>query len=259
MDANFLSNLVIKKVIHVTDIYSEKGKTNKREDRERWSFIFKYEGETIYNSQGKTLISNFENMVILPKGSTYQWTCIKPGRFFSVEFDCDLTHDSIFSFPIKNNEKMLQLLREMEYILTLKKSTCQLELLKGAYSILITLLHSKQRIYVPSQKQEKIAPALEYLAKHYTQKITNDELARVTGLSTVYFRKLFTQIYGISPIAYLHKLRIKKATEMLQSDFETIADIAFSLGYTDIYDFSRSFKKHTGLSPSKYVKAKIDF
>jgi len=99
---------------------------------------------------------------------------------------------------------------------------------------------------------EKIAPALEYIAKNYTKSITNETLASLTGMSCVYFRKLFTEIMGESPIAYAHALRIKKARQMLKSDHGTISDIAYSLGYSNIFDFSRDFKKHTGIPPSKY-------
>lgn len=68
----------------------------------------------------------------------------------------------------------------------------------------------------------------------------------------MYFRKLFTEVMGISPIAYINDIKIKKAKEMLKSDYGSITDIAHSLGYLDIYDFSRAFKKHTGIPPSKY-------
>ena len=57
---------------------------------------------------------------------------------------------------------------------------------------------------------------------------------------------------GTSPISYVHELRIKKAKEMLKSDYGSITDIAQSLGYLNIYDFSRTFKKYVGISPSKY-------
>jgi len=57
---------------------------------------------------------------------------------------------------------------------------------------------------------------------------------------------------GVSPITYAKQLRIEKAKEMLKSDYGTLSDIAQSLGYSSLYDFSRDFKKHTGVAPSKY-------
>lgn len=86
----------------------------------------------------------------------------------------------------------------------------------------------------------------------YNKKIKNDELANISGMSTVYFRKLFREVIGISPIAYVHEVRIKKAKDMLRSDYGNITDIALSLGYSDVHDFSSVFKKIVGVSPSKY-------
>ena len=79
-------------------------------------------------------------------------------------------------------------------------------------------------------------------------------MAFVTDLSVVYFRKLFKDIMGISPIKYVQLFKIKKAKEMLISDYSSIGNIALMLGFSNIYDFSRTFKTHTGISPKKYVK-----
>ena len=43
---------------------------------------------------------------------------------------------------------------------------------------------------------------------------------------------------------------------MLESDYESLSEIARSLGYADIYTFSKVFKKQTGLSPTAYLKQK---
>ena len=47
-------------------------------------------------------------------------------------------------------------------------------------------------------------------------------------MSTVYFRKQFTDLFGISPIAYIKNLRIEKAKEMLKSDYATLTDLHLS-------------------------------
>ena len=80
-------------------------------------------------------------------------------------------------------------------------------------------------------------------------------LAQISSLSVVYFRKLFTETLGVSPIAYVNKLRIKKAKEILSSDYDSLSDVANLLGFSNLYDFSRTFKKHTNLSPSAYSKS----
>ena len=126
------------------------------------------------------------------------------------------------------------------------------ECIETTYSIIIQLAKESSRKYMPNTKQQKLVPAIDYIAENYTKKIKNEDLAALTGFSTDYFRKIFAQVYGISPIEYIHNLRIKKAKELLESDYVSITDIAISLGYENIYDFSRSFKKATGISPSKY-------
>ena len=88
------------------------------------------------------------------------------------------------------------------------------------------LIKSKQPKYVPSKKQEKLSFAINYILENYNKPLKNDELANLTGLSTIYFRKLFTETYGISPIAYINKLRIKKAKDILKSDFESLTEVS---------------------------------
>lgn len=255
MNETIFYDLTINKVYSIFTINTEKNKTMRRINRPHWAIILKYEGETIYKNKNKTYISNAENMVILPKGSNYEWQCTKPGRYYTIEFDCDTTCEEIFSLPINSHEKILQLYKDGEYKKNTNKPIYKLELLKTAYSILLLLLKEKHPSYAALSKRQKIEPAIDFLIKNYTHSIKNDDLAKLTGLSTIYFRKIFTECFGISPITYLHKLRIKKAKEILKSDYESIADIAEFLGYPDVYDFSRTFKKHVGISPRQYAKS----
>ncbi len=251
MNTNILSNLIIKSVLSATTMYTEKNTKMKKVSREGWALVMKFEGETVYTQNDKRFVSSKNSIIILPKGCAYEWICTESGHFTIVELDCDGEYHEIFALPIKNTEKYLKHFKNLEYVMTLKPREYRLEALKDVYSIILSLLQSRNG-YLSSDKTEKIAPVLEYIAKNYTKNVSNETLASLTGISCVYFRKLFTEIMGESPIAYMHALRIKKACEMLKSDHGTISDIAFSLGYSSIYDFSRDFKKHTGTSPSKY-------
>lgn len=253
MNTNYLSNLVIEKVRSVSTMYNPENTNQRRNDRTRWAVVLKYEGETVYSCNGKRILSDRNHAVILPKGCSYDWHCTKSGHFSIIEFESSLSHDEPFSFPVKNSEKLLKKFKELEYKRNLKKPMMELESIMDTYSIILWIMQAAPEKYTPSDKQQLLTPALEYISQNYNRSITNDILAGITGISTVYFRKLFTEIIGVPPITFVHELRIEKAKEMLRSDYSTLSDIAQSLGYSSLYDFSRDFKKHTGVSPSKYT------
>lgn len=252
MIPDILSNLVITKVCLAATMYSPQHRASKRNDRERWAIIIKYEGETVYCSNGKYFVSNLNHIIILPKGVSYHWECTQAGHFSIVEFECEQTFHEPISFNVKHGDKILKCFRDLEYKRNLRSPMYELESMKEAYSIILQLVQANEEKYIPSSKRQKLQPAIEYISQNYGQVITNDLLAYVSGMSTVYFRKQFTEVMGVSPIAYVKKLRIEKAKEMLQSDYRTLTDVAQSLGYANLYDFSRDFKRHTGIAPSMY-------
>ncbi len=249
-----LSNLVITGFRLASTMYNAQGTKTKRTDRHCWAVVLKYEGETEYYNNGNTFVSNINNAVILPSGCKYDWICTHSGHYCILEFDAVITYDAILPVPIKDGEKLFKMIKEIEYKQTAGTPMKNAELIRDTYSILIHLVRLEQPSYAAAQKYGRIAPAVEYIVKNYSKGVTNDELAGLVGMSTVYFRKLFRELKGESPIAFAHRLKIEKAVEMLKSDYGTIGEIAISLGYQNIYDFSRDFKKHIGISPTKYKK-----
>lgn len=254
MNVEILSELVITKIHSISTMYTEKKTISRRENRPLWAFVIKYEGETRYIANGKEYVSNINNIAILPKGCTYEWSCMQSGHFSIIEFECDKTYHDIFSFNVKNGEMYLKIIKKMEIDRSLKKLTYMIDEFKNLYSLLSDILKTVEKKYIPTCREKKILPAIEYIAKNYNKHIRNDDLASAVNISVVYFRKLFKDITGMSPIKYVRLFKIKKAKEMLKSDYSSITDIALSLGYNNVYDFSRDFKKCTGMSPLKYKK-----
>ena len=257
MSTDILANLVITKVHSVSTLYTPKNTKLKRNDRQRWAVVIKYEGETVYTSNGKQFLSDINHMVVLPKGCSYDWQCTKSGHFSIIEFESELAFREPIAFSVKSGETILKMFKALEYKRNLKSPMVELESIRDTYSVLLALTQAAFEHYIPSEKQQKITHALEYISQHYHENITNDRLAEISGISTVYFRKLFSSVVGVSPIVYARRLRIEKAKEMLRSDYGTLSDVAQSLGYASLYDFSRDFKKHTGTSPSRYKKTSL--
>lgn len=253
MRADILSNLVITRVHSVSTLYTAENVGMKRVNRPSLGILLKYEGETVYTHGGKHTVSNATHMVILPKGSSYEWQCTRGGHYMALELECNLTPPEPISVPIKSFEKILRALKELEYKRHLQGPSTELESLRDAYTILLELVGAMDERYIPEKKRRRLTPALEYICAHCTEPIKNDTLASLTGMSTVYFRKTFTEVMGLSPIAYVKRLRMEKAKEMLRSDYGTLTELSLSLGYPSLYDFSRAFKKHVGVAPSKYA------
>lgn len=64
----------------------------------------------------------------------------------------------------------------------------------------------------------------------------------------------FKRQTGHSPIDYLIQTRIAKARNLLLRSDATLSEIAAEVGYSDVYYFSRIFKKHVGISPIQYQR-----
>jgi len=99
---------------------------------------------------------------------------------------------------------------------------------------------------------EKIQQAEQYMQDYYSARFTMDELAQRTGMSSRNFLRRFKQATNDSPLTYLHKLRIRHAKRLLETDFKSIQEICFEVGYEDVPFFRRIFKRYTELSPREY-------
>ncbi len=251
MNIDYLSNLVITNVDFISDMYSSEGVYGNRQNRARAAIIVKYEGETLYKSNGREFISNINHIAVLPKGSSYEWRCLRAGHYFVLEFDTADTSSEIFTVSAKNAEMILKKLKEARAIRYAADYT-RCEAIRDALNVVLMLMQNESPAYTPTAKQKKIAPALDYIEKNYRERIKNEDLAHVCGISCVYFRKLFREVMGTSPIEYVSALKIEQAQEMLRGDCGSISDVSGALGYESIYDFSRAFKKRVGISPREF-------
>jgi len=101
----------------------------------------------------------------------------------------------------------------------------------------------------------QIHHALEYLKEHYTQPVSNGQLAEISGLSIRQFEKRFRQVFNTTAQKYIMKLRILKSCELILSQDYAMAEISQQLGFFDQSAFSNHFKTVVGMSPLKYLKA----
>lgn len=108
-------------------------------------------------------------------------------------------------------------------------------------------------------KSYAVKKIINYLNENYENKISLDQIAHNMYLSPVYISKIFKEETGESPINYLIKIRLEKARDILLTlEGGSIKSIANSVGYEDVYHFSKLFKKYYGISPLYYKKTAME-
>lgn len=102
------------------------------------------------------------------------------------------------------------------------------------------------------ERSSHIHRAKEYIAQHFAENISLDEICRHAGVSKNYFCHLFKGETGLSIWDFLTNYRIEKAKEFLAGSDLKNYEISYRIGYENPSYFSKTFKKITGLSPSEF-------
>ena len=138
---------------------------------------------------------------------------------------------------------------KLEYQLAVKGLVLQLFAHLSRYYIQeeLTEKESIRRL----QKLERFTPVIQYIGKHYSEPISNGELAEIVHLGEDRFNHLFKEVMGISPLQYINGFRMEKAMYLLKMGQYAPAEVAELVGIMDYNHFGRLFKRAYGCTPTQ--------
>ncbi|MCC5944321.1 MAG: helix-turn-helix transcriptional regulator [Bernardetiaceae bacterium] len=129
--------------------------------------------------------------------------------------------------------------------------------------LILLLLRSESRD-IPEQKPKKIETqnpyhqAMEdtvaYIEAHIDEPISIDELCEKACMSKPTFFRVFKAEFGISPIEYINRVRIKVAKDKLFDLSKSVTDVCYEMGYNHMTYFIKVFKKYVGTTPKQFQK-----
>ncbi len=110
-----------------------------------------------------------------------------------------------------------------------------------------------------SSAMSYVAEARKYIANHFCEKLSIDEIAGVIGINRSYLQSLFKSATGKTILEYINSLRIEKACFIMKNTDLAIIDIAVDCGFASRQHFLYVFKKHMGITAREYRKGSTDF
>ncbi len=158
-------------------------------------------------------------------------------------------------FCLKNSQDYVICYNLLWNILTTRKTTSMAEASGVFYQFITSMeLESSHREYTGQDKKEKILDSiLKYIRDTVQLEITLEELAEYAHISPSYLCRIFKQNFGMSPITYALRYKIKVAKEYLISRQDTsIKEISASVGFRDCSYFCAVFKKQEHLTPGQF-------
>lgn len=133
------------------------------------------------------------------------------------------------------------------------KKSRPLQELKSVIASLLSL--KKTNIAKERHTINNLYRGIDYINRNFCCTIRLCKVAKEAGMSVSCFERTFKKTMGINFSAYVNKMRIAMAVDMLRKTNYCISDIAFACGFTNQFHFSRVFKQIMKISPTTFKKS----
>ena len=122
------------------------------------------------------------------------------------------------------------------------------------FSLLISRAQINEEFHYDSKNMQKIRLVLQYIAEHYDERVTIDEVSDICGYSSSHFMRWFKEMTGTGFNGYLIEYRLDKAAQELRSTELSVLEVAEKNGFDNLSNFNRLFKKKFEMTPSRFRK-----
>lgn len=228
----------------------------KIENRPTNSFIIRTKSVCTYKFGGESLTVNEGELIFLPKGTTYEYITEGESLYTSINFAGEIGIRKPKVYPLTGFYRLDYISNNFSDLWNFGFSYDKYKCFSMFYDLVSFVLNIENAEYSNKKKFEIIEPAVNYLKEHiYDCELKTEKLHRLCGVSDTYFRKIFISRFGISPQNYIISKRLIHAKSIIDSgDYDTIGEVAESVGYNDPLYFGKAFKKMYGYSPSESGK-----
>ena len=253
--SSILSDLCISEINFVnTYVAKPDDYPMKRSGRHHCGFLYTVEGTETYHFHDKSIPAVPNSLLFIPKNENYTITLRGEQSIVKV-IDFELVSKTLprpFCISFRKNNTLSSFFSDAEKLWLKKKPGYDIECKACFYKIAAQAIKHENN-HLNSENYAKIATAVDYIHEHYTEPdFRIEKLIDIAKISSKYFETLFAREFNMPPKEYVTMLKIERAKELLAGEKAKVGNVAFELGYSDIYHFSKIFKNKTGHSPREY-------
>ena len=105
-----------------------------------------------------------------------------------------------------------------------------------------------------AELHRRVARATEYIHANLAEQLSLDAIAAAARLSPFHCHRVFSGYHGLTPHAYITRLRLARAGMLLRSTRHTVLEIAQSCGFESASSFTALFRRAFGVPPARFRK-----
>lgn len=149
---------------------------------------------------------------------------------------------------LSSSFKMAELFSEAYRIWKEKSPGSQMAAVGKFYEILAVFAAENS---IEKNEDTAFCRAISFIEENYGDPdLRLYEICKRVGMSESVLRRKFAKNFGMSPVAYLTRIRLCAAEQMLFTENKTVEEVALECGFSDVKYFARVVKKHRGCTPS---------
>ena len=148
---------------------------------------------------------------------------------------------------LRNPERLIRMVLRLESLLGMRR-VVDIPAIAGLGMELLTEL----ALSVTLPRDERLEQAVNLFAINVPNRISVSRIAASCHVSPATLGRLFRQEFGRSPQAYFRDLRMQTARGLLADPAMPVKHVAAQVGFSDVFSFSREFRKAEGISPREF-------
>ena len=242
-----IKDLVITEFLSASKPINHQGDKFDMKKRTSSALIFPIHGKLKFSWGSEVVFADSSHPVFIYEELSYTNACVDDAQSIMFNIKVQNNEEKIIQLLPTDKDSLQRIYDEITVLNINSTARKRSKIFEKLYQLIGECLP-----YEEGDNTSILSPALEIIERSYHKnELTLENLAESCHISKSYLHKLFKKELGMTPFQYITRTRMMQA-KILLSEMLPVGVVASMVGYSDIYQFSRAFKRFYKISPYKF-------